>query len=87
MVRSLAIELAPRQVRVNAITSGAIQTPMHDRLKVSLSKEAVEDYQRRHPLGFGMPSDISQLAVFLLSDAGRWITGSSIVIDGGYSVL
>lgn len=87
MVRALAIELAPRQIRVNAITSGAIQTPMHDRLTVSLSKEAVDDYQRRHPLGFGKPSDISQLAVFLLSDAGRWITGSSIVVDGGYSVL
>jgi NAD(P)-dependent dehydrogenase (short-subunit alcohol dehydrogenase family) len=87
MVRSLAIELAPRQIRVNSIISGAIQTPMHDRLTASLSKEAVEDYQRRHPLGFGEPIDICQLAVFLFSDAGRWITGSSIVVDGGYSVL
>lgn len=87
MVRSLAIELAPRKIRVNSITSGAIQTPMHDRLIASLSKEAIDDYQRRHPLGFGQPSDISQLAVFLLSDAGRWLTGSSIVVDGGYSVL
>jgi len=87
MVRSLAIELAPRRIRVNSVTSGAIQTPMHDRLTGSLSKEAVKDYERRHPLGFGQPSDISQLVVFLLSDAGRWITGSSIVVDGGYSVL
>jgi NAD(P)-dependent dehydrogenase (short-subunit alcohol dehydrogenase family) len=86
MVRSLAIELAPRQIRVNSIISGAIQTPMHDRLTTSLSKEAVDDYQMRHPLGFGQPSDISQLVVFLFSDAGRWITGSSIVVDGGYSV-
>jgi len=87
MVRSLAVELAPRNIRVNSIISGAIQTPMHDRLTSSLSKEVVADYQRRHPLGFGQPSDISQLAVFLFSDAGRWITGSSIVVDGGYSVL
>jgi NAD(P)-dependent dehydrogenase (short-subunit alcohol dehydrogenase family) len=41
----------------------------------------------RHPLGFGQPSDISQLVVYLFSDAGRWITGSSIVVDGGYSVI
>jgi NAD(P)-dependent dehydrogenase (short-subunit alcohol dehydrogenase family) len=87
MVRSLAIELAPRHIRVNSITSGAIETPMHDRLTASLPKEAVDDYQKRHPLGFGQPSDISQLAVFLFSDAGRWITGSSMVVDGGYSAL
>jgi NAD(P)-dependent dehydrogenase (short-subunit alcohol dehydrogenase family) len=87
MVRSLAIELAPRNIRVNSIISGAIQTPMHDRLTSSLCKEAVADYQMRHPLGFGQPSDISQLVVYLFSDAGRWITGSSIVVDGGYSVI
>ena len=37
------------------------------------------------PLGFGEPSDISNAAVFLLSDAARWITGQNIIIDGGYT--
>ena len=38
-----------------------------------------------HPLGFGNPEDIANTVIFLLSDASRWITGSSLVIDGGYS--
>ena len=52
-----------------------------------MAPEAVQQYQDKHPLGFGKPDDISNLAAFLMTDAARWITGSSIVIDGGYSAL
>ncbi len=38
-----------------------------------------------HPLGYGKPEDIAFAAIFLLSDASRWITGSNLIIDGGYS--
>jgi len=87
MSRNLAVELAPRSIRVNTLVCGAIESPMHARLTQSLNQDALEDYRSRHPLGFGSANDVAQLAGFLLSDGGRWITGSSLVIDGGYSAL
>ena len=85
--RSLAVELASKNIRVNAITAGAVETPMHQRLTTGMPESAVNDYQNRHPLGFGKPADISNLAGFLMTDASRWITGSCLVIDGGYSAV
>ena len=87
LTRSLAIELSPKLIRINSITAGAVETPMHQRLISGMSTHTLEEYQAKHPLGFGFPSDISNLAVYLLSDASRWVTGSSLVIDGGYSAL
>lgn len=85
LARSLATELAPRSITVNVLLAGAVDTPMHRRICGALSAEGVEDYRRRHPLGFGSADDIAAMAAFLLSPGGRWITGSAIVIDGGYS--
>jgi NAD(P)-dependent dehydrogenase (short-subunit alcohol dehydrogenase family) len=85
MVRSLACELAPRQVRVNSIAAGAVQTEMHERLSRTLGEQALGDYERRHLLGFGTPEDISAAALFLLSDGARWITGTTMSVDGGYT--
>ena len=84
MVRSLAIEMAPRGMRVNSIAAGAVQTEMHARHVRSLSDEALQDYEHRHPLGFGQVEDIAQVAAFLLSDAGRWVSGATWTVDGGY---
>ncbi len=86
LVRSLSCELAPRQIRVNAIAAGAVVTRMHERLVATLGAEGVADYERRHLLGFGRPEDIAHAALFLLSDAGRWVTGAAIPVDGGYLV-
>lgn len=85
LTRSLAMELAPKSIRVNAITAGAIETPMHNRLLRGMPDDAQLHYKARHPLGFGQPCDISNLAAFLICDASRWITGTSVVVDGGYS--
>ena len=85
--RCLAVELAPKNIRVNAITAGAIETPMHHRLTMGMPESVVQDYKDRHPLGFGQPSDISNFAAFLMTDAARWMTGSCVVLDGGYSAV
>ncbi|MEB3266343.1 MAG: SDR family oxidoreductase [Cyanobacteriota bacterium] len=85
MARCLASELAPRAIRVNVLLSGAVDTPMHRRICGALTPEGVEEYRQRHPLGFGTADDVAAMATFLLSPGGRWITGSAIVIDGGYS--
>lgn len=84
LVRSLACELAPRKIRVNSIVAGAIKTAMHERLMRGSSDEMTFKYEQLHLLGFGDANDISQAALFLLSPASRWVTGTSLVIDGGY---
>jgi NAD(P)-dependent dehydrogenase (short-subunit alcohol dehydrogenase family) len=84
LTRSLAVELAPKAIRVNAIASGAIETEMHARVIRPLSEEAVAEYAGLHPLGIGKPEDVANAALFLLSDAASYITGATLAVDGGY---
>ncbi|MGN8106909.1 SDR family NAD(P)-dependent oxidoreductase [Paraburkholderia sp. 22098] len=86
MVRSLACEMAPRAIRVNSIAAGAVHTAMHDRLTSGSPDEALAAYEKSHLLGFGEAGDVAQSALFLLSGASRWITGTTLVVDGGYKV-
>lgn len=86
LVRSAALELAPKRIRVNAIASGAVVTEMHERITGKLELAAQEAYAYRHPLGLGEPADVVGLALFLMSDMGKWITGTTMVVDGGYCV-
>jgi len=86
LVETLAIEEAPRGIRVNAIEPGMILTPMNARA------ESDDAYRRtleqNIPLGrAGQPSEVADLAVFLASDQARYITGARIVIDGGLSLM
>ena len=84
LVKSLACELASKKVRVNSIVAGAVETEMHERLICNSPPEAIEAYREMHLLGFGQKDDISNAALFLLSDYSKWITGSELVVDGGY---
>ena len=78
--RELAIELAQRGVRVNAIAPGAVPVENHHKLM----NFKVEDVARGIPCGFpGTPADIGKLAVFLASDDARYIVGQTIIADGG----
>lgn len=85
LVRSLAAELASASIRVNAIAGGAVRTPMHDRLLKHAPQNSRDAYESRHLLGVGEAADVANAAAFLLSDAAKWITGTSMVVDGGYS--
>lgn len=84
LTRALAAELAPRKIRVNALVAGAVETPMHASIVKNLDENSQNDYRNLHLLGFGKATDIAQAALFLLSDGSQWITGSSMVVDGGY---
>ncbi len=86
IVKPLSLELAPRKLRVNSISPGVVNTEMTQKLFDTLSEEGVNEIRKLHPLGFGEGEDIANLCVFLLSDASRWITGTDITIDGGYSI-
>jgi NAD(P)-dependent dehydrogenase (short-subunit alcohol dehydrogenase family) len=85
-VRSLALELITRKIRVNAISPGIVRTPMSDTLFDSIPEDAVNLLQEQHPMGFGEPIDVAMPCIFLMSEAGRWINGHNLVLDGGYSV-
>ncbi|MFS0774383.1 SDR family NAD(P)-dependent oxidoreductase [Sphingomonas sp. 1P08PE] len=85
MVRVLASEMADRKIRVNSIVAGGIETAMHRDFTETVSDELVRNYEALHMLSFGQPDDIAYAAMFLLSDASRWITGSNMVVDGGYT--
>ena len=83
--KCLALELAPKGIRVNTILPALVETDMSSKILASLSEEGKNYILKMHPLGFGRPIDIANSAAFLLSSAARWITGSEFLIDGGYS--
>jgi len=85
-IKSMALELAPKKIRVNAILPSIVKTEMTDSLFASVPEEVHQKMADAHPLGFGLPEDVAYAAVYLLSDAGRWMTGNNLVLDGGYSV-
>ena len=86
MVKPLALELSQFNVRVNALVLGAVNTSMNERVTSKMNSEMIEEFKNSHLFGFGEPLDISNVIIFLLSDAAKWITGSEILVDGGYLV-
>ncbi len=80
--KCLALELAPRQIRVNCICPAMVWTPLI--VSDGATEEQLREEEARYPLKrYGRPEDIANLAVFLLSDASSWMTGSCIDITGG----
>lgn len=80
-----ANELSSKNIRVNTIQPGMVETDMFMQAQDILSKEIMDIDRSKYPLGYGEPKDIALPVIFLLSNASKWITGQSIVIDGGRS--
>lgn len=80
--KCLALELAPRQIRVNCICPAMVWTDLV--LQDGVTREDLQEDEKRYPLKrYGTPEDIANLAIYLLSDASGWMTGSNIKISGG----
>ena len=84
-MKAAALELAPKGIRVNCIEPGMIETEL---LKDgNISQEELDKDKLKYPLKrYGKPEEVAWAAVYLLSDATRWMTGSSLVLDGGYTL-
>lgn len=84
-MKACALELAPKGIRVNCLEPGMIDT---DLLKNSdISIEELEKDKLKYPLKrYGKPEEVAYAAIFLLSDASAWTTGTSLLIDGGYTL-
>jgi NAD(P)-dependent dehydrogenase (short-subunit alcohol dehydrogenase family) len=83
----MALEFASQKIRVNAICPGMVQTPMTNNELASVTKEQLELNEKMYPLGYGEPIDVAASVAFFLSDGSKWVTGSSFVIDGGFTIV
>ena len=84
--RAVAADWAVHKITVNAILPGGFLTEPNQRWS-TLHPEVIERFRANIPLGdFGQPEDLGPLAVYLASDASRYMTGAALVIDGGYTL-
>lgn len=78
----LSVELAPRKIRVNCISPAMVWTDLI--LKGGVTEEELREDEQKYPLKrYGTPEDIANLAIYMLSDASSWMTGSNVKISGG----
>jgi NAD(P)-dependent dehydrogenase (short-subunit alcohol dehydrogenase family) len=85
MQKVLALELAPQKIRVNSIAPGMVKTEMWNN-NTSFTAEQIQEDEKKYPLGYGEPADVANAAIYLLSDASKWVTGISLVLDGGFTI-
>ena len=81
----MALELVPKRIRVNCVSPAMVGTEMAERLFANVPEEAKRTVLAMHPLGVGAPEEVADACVYLFSDAARWVSGSNLVMDGGYS--
>ena len=86
MMKNMALELASKGIRVNSVNPGMVDTHILD--AGTISSEQIEEDKKRIPLKrYGKPEEIAYSVIYLLSDASQWTTGTSLIIDGGYTLL
>lgn len=83
-MRCLAMEVVRRSIRVNCLAPALVQTPLLEATEKMVTD--IEVTRSAYPLGFGKPEDVANAAVFFLSNASRWITGTTLVMDGGLTI-
>jgi NAD(P)-dependent dehydrogenase (short-subunit alcohol dehydrogenase family) len=86
IVKTLALELAEKKIRVNSLCAGMVNTEMWAKGSTSVSDNQLATNSNLYPLGYGEPEYIASIASFLISRDSIWMTGSSIVVDGGFTI-
>ena len=86
MAKNMAIDLAPKKIRVNCVLPGTTDTPLIRTTNVT--EEDLMENTKAFPLKrFGTPEDMANAIIYLLSDASSFVTGTELVVDGGFSLL
>lgn len=86
ILRPAASELAAKGMRLNAVVLGIVETEMAAGWMNKLSAEQLAEMKKGYPLGFGRPEGVADIIAFLLSAKAGWITGQTLVCDGGHSI-
>lgn len=82
-VKGMAVEYAPRNIRVNSVSPGWIKSNRADVVSEKLSEDGLSSIHNRYPLGLGSATDVANAVAFLSSDSAKWITGIDLLVDGG----
>lgn len=86
MVKGMALDLSPKGIRVNSVNPAVIETSIFS--KGVITHEQMQEEIKKYPLKrYGKPEEIAYATIYLLSDASAWVTGSHLLIDGGYTLL
>jgi len=85
LTKSLALEFVKEHIRVNVVAPALVTTNMAEEISAGISEEQFAANAVKQPLGIGQPEDVAWAVIYLLSDAFRWITGSTLAVDGGYT--
>ena len=82
-VRCLAMELIKSRIRVNCLSPALVESPL---LAAMAQHVSIEEKARDYPLGLGKPEDVANAAIYFISDASRWVTGTTLIMDGGLTI-
>jgi NAD(P)-dependent dehydrogenase (short-subunit alcohol dehydrogenase family) len=86
IIKNLAIELAPQEIRINSVNPGMVDTNILE--SGVITQEQLQEDMKKYPLKrYGRPEEVAYAVIYLLSDASKWVTGSNLLIDGGYTCL
>jgi NAD(P)-dependent dehydrogenase (short-subunit alcohol dehydrogenase family) len=85
ITKSLAIELASKNIRVNSVAPGFVKTDMFDSIASNFGEDYEDKLNDLHPLGLGAPMDVALAVLYLISDMSRWVTGTILSVDGGFT--
>lgn len=86
MMKTMALELSNKKIRVNSVNPGMIETNLINNLATITEEQLAEDRKKYPMKRYGTPEDVSYGIIYLLSNASAWVTGTSLVIDGGITI-
>ncbi|MBU3621834.1 SDR family NAD(P)-dependent oxidoreductase [Polynucleobacter sp. CS-Odin-A6] len=86
VMRCLALEVIKRKIRVNCLSPALVDTPLLAATSALTGPDSMREQEANYPLGFGTPEDVANACIYFLSDASKWVTGTTLIMDGGLTI-